>query len=63
MVHPIFKDYTVMDNIVKGMVKEMPIERGEIIYLMELDKQKTLFTTMLLFSACGSALCILLTWV
>jgi hypothetical protein len=62
MPHPLFKEYTAMDNIVQGLVKEIPVERGEIIYLMEMESQSAVFRTILILGLCGSALCILLTF-
>jgi hypothetical protein len=63
MSHPIFKEYSVMDAITKAMVKEMPIQRGEMLYLMELDSQSNLFLGLMGFGVAGAILCVLLTFV
>lgn len=63
MVHPIFKEYSAMDNIIKGLVREIPIERSELISLMEMDWQSQIHTVLFLLGLCGTALCIMSTFV
>jgi hypothetical protein len=56
----IFEEYDIIDRIVKSTLKEIPVERHEIIYLLELEKQSKIYLLLFGIGICLSGVIILI---
>jgi hypothetical protein len=52
---PLLREYNAIEQVVRAMVQVIPVDRGEVIYFMELEKMQKIYMVLALigFSIMG----------
>lgn len=56
MAKDMFEDYGIMENLIKGMATQMPVNKAEMLYQLELDKQIKIYKVLLLLGIATTSL-------